>query len=465
MYLIITALSLVLFFVAFLLICSADYKIHGQNATFAGPKVTDSNLKVELVARNLNFPTAIDFLGNDDLLLTEKDTGNVYEIINGNITAPLIHLNVTTRDERGLLGLAISGNGNNSSKDNTLVYLYYTLCGKDKDTDSEVSQQFLNGEKVGQPTIKGGSKKCGNYVYRYELDAKNNKLVAPKLIASLPGLPGPSHNGGKLLMDKEKNLFVTIGDLQTTKFNQNKTGYDTKAQNIINGTFPDGRGGILRITQDGKPVGNGTLGVDYPLNLYYAYGIKNSFGIGLDPVTDNLWDTENGPQFGDEINLVKPGFNSGWEKVQGIWKLNQTREKDGIFDNSTKGVEFVDFSSKGKYSNPEFVWDKPVAPTALAFLDSDKLGQQYTNDIFVGSAKKGTLFHFDLKPDRESLDLIGDLADLVYSKKDDSSKIVFGENFGVVTDLKVGPDGYLYVVSGSGETGKGAIYKIVPNLK
>ena len=465
MYLIITVLSLVLFFVAFLLICSADYKIHGQNATIAGPKVTDSNLKVELVARNLDFPTAIDFLGNDDLLLTEKDTGNVYEIINGNITAPLIHLNVTTRDERGLLGLAISGNGNNDSKDNTFVYLYYTLCGKDKATDSEVIQQFLNGEKVGQPTVKGGSKKCGNYVYRYELDAKDNKLVAPKLIASLPGLPGPSHNGGKLLMDKEKNLFVTIGDLQTTKFNQNKTGYDTKAQNIINGTFPDGRGGILRITQDGKPVGNGTLGVDYPLNLYYAYGIKNSFGIGLDPVTDNLWDTENGPQFGDEINLVKPGFNSGWEKVQGIWKLNQTREKDGIFDNSTKGVEFVDFSSKGKYSNPEFVWDKPVAPTALAFLDSDKLGQQYKNDIFVGSAKKGTLFHFDLKPDRESLDLIGDLADLVYSKKDDSSKIVFGENFGVVTDLKVGPDGYLYVVSGSGETGKGAIYRIVPNSK
>jgi len=109
MYLIIATLSLVLLFGVFLLICSSDYKIHAQNATIAGPKVTDSNLKVELVARNLDFPTAIDFLGNDDLLLTEKNTGNVYEIINGNITAPLIHLNVTTRDERGLLGLAISG--------------------------------------------------------------------------------------------------------------------------------------------------------------------------------------------------------------------------------------------------------------------------------------------------------------------------------------------------------------------
>ena len=443
----------------------SDYRIHGQNASIPGPSLKDPNLKVELVARNLDFPAAIDFLRNDDLLLVEKNTGNVYEIVNGNVTAPLIHLNVTTKDERGLLGIAISGNSTNGSKDNTLVYLYYTLCGKDKATDSEVSQQFLNGEKVGQPTVKGGSKKCGNYVYRYELDAKNNKLIAPKLIASLPGMPGPSHNGGKLLMDKEKNLFVTIGDLQTTKFNQNNPGYDTKAQNIINGTVPDGRAGILRITQDGKPVGNGILGVVYPLNLYYAYGIKNSFGIGLDPVTDNLWDTENGPQFGDEINLVKPGFNSGWEKVQGIWKLNQTREKDGVFNNSTKGVEVVDFGSKGKYSNPEFVWDTPVAPTALVFLDSDKLGQQYLNDMFVGSAKKGTLFHFDLKPDRESLDLIGDLADIVYSKKEDSSKIVFGENFGVVTDLKVGPDGYLYVVSGSGGTGGGAIYRIVPNLK
>jgi glucose/arabinose dehydrogenase len=463
-YLILISLSIISLFFLILLNYSSDYRIHGQNATIPGPSLKDPNLKVELVARNLNFPAAIDFLGNDDLLVVEKNTGNVYEIVNGNVTAPLIHLNVTTKDERGLLGIAISGNSTNGSKDNTLVYLYYTLCGKDKTTDSEVSQQFLNGEKVGQPTVKGGSKKCGNYVYRYELDAKNNQLIAPKLIVSLPGMPGPSHNGGKLLIDKEKNLFVTIGDLQTTKFNQNKPGYDTKAQNIINGTLPDGRAGILRITQDGKPVGNGILGVVYPLNLYYAYGIKNSFGIGLDPVTDNLWDTENGPQFGDEINLVKPGFNSGWEKVQGIWNLNQTREKDGIFNNSTKGVEFVDFGSNGKYSNPEFVWDTPVAPTALVFLDSDKLGQQYVNDMIVGSAKKGTLFHFDLKPDRESLVLIGDLADLVYSKKEDSSKIVFGENFGVVTDLKVGPDGYLYVVSASGGTGEGAIYRVVPNL-
>src|SRR5574339_762824 len=110
MYLIITTLLLVLLFGVFLLICSTDYKIHGQNVTIAGPKVTDSNLKVELVARNLDFPTAIDFLAKDHFLITEKNIGNVLELINGNVTASLLHIDVGYKDERGLLGIAISGN-------------------------------------------------------------------------------------------------------------------------------------------------------------------------------------------------------------------------------------------------------------------------------------------------------------------------------------------------------------------
>ena len=72
------------------------------------------------------------------------------------------------------------------------------------------------------------------------------------------------------------------------------------------------------MTQDGQPVPNPPLGNEtYPANLYYACGIRNSFGLDFDPVTGNLWDTENGPDFGDEINLVNQGFNSGWEQVQG----------------------------------------------------------------------------------------------------------------------------------------------------
>ena len=413
-----------------------------QNQTIVGPSLTDRDLSVELVARDFDFPTSIEFLGKDDFLLLEKNTGDIYRILNGNVTGPLIHIDVSQKDERGLLGIAILKN-DNLNKDKTFVFLYYTLCTKDHS--------------------KNKSRDCGNYVYRYRFETENNTLTDPKLILSLPALPGPSHNGGVLELDKHKNLYVTVGDLQPTKIIQNQSVFNTKSQNFINGTAPDGRAGILRLTKDGKPVGHGIIGDKYPINLYFAYGIKNSFGVGFDPLTGNLWDTENGPQFGDEINLVKPGFNSGWEKVQGIWKLNQTREKNGILNKSSKGVEFVNFNGKGKYSKPEFVWDKTVAPTALIFLDSDKLGKKYKNDIFVGSAKNGRIYDFNLKENRKSLSLSGNLTDLVLNKKDSSSKIIFGESFGIITDLEVGPDGYLYVVSGFRKTDEGSVYRIIPN--
>ena len=83
----------------------------------------------------------------------------------------------------------------------------------------------------------------------------------------------------------------------------------------------------------------------YPLNLYYAYGIKNSFGIGFDPVTGKLWDTENGPDFGDEINLIEPGFNGGWSKIQGFWAVSGTSEKMQMISGEPTGL--IDFGGKG----------------------------------------------------------------------------------------------------------------------
>jgi len=414
-----------------------------SNPSVVEPSLSDSSLRIEEVAKVFDFPTSLAFLGKDDIILLQKDSGNVIRLLDGNVSHQLLHTDVSFRDERGLLGLAVMGDERTDAK-NTFIFLYYTHCPK-------VSGQAQT------------SQNCGNYVYRYNLDLNNNTLINPKLILSLPALPGPSHNGGKLLMDKD-NLFVTIGDLQPTAFDKNQKDFDTKAQNIMNGTNPDGRAGILRVTRDGKPVGNGILGHNYPLSIYYAYGIKNSFGIAIDPLSNNLWDTENGPQFGDEINLVKPGFNSGWEKVQGIWKLNQTRDKEVVYDPSDNQVGLVDFDGKGNYSSPKFVWDKTVAPTALAFLNSSKLGKQYQNDILVGSVKNGIIYHFKLSSDRTSLLLSGDLSDLVFNKKDDPTPITFGKNFGIITDLKVSPyDGYLYVVSGM-KGDKGIIYRIVPKF-
>jgi aldose sugar dehydrogenase len=79
------------------------------------------------------------------------------------------------------------------------------------------------------------------------------------------------------------------------------------------------------------------LGTKYPVDLYFAYGIRNSFGLDFDPVSGKLWETENGPKSGDEINLVEPGFNGGWNKSQGTsectyiihrnWEKQQLRNR------------------------------------------------------------------------------------------------------------------------------------------
>ena len=398
--------------------------------------ITDSNLRSQLIARGLKAPSAMAFIGPNDILVTEKNTGNIQRVTNGIISEqPLLHVNATKKDERGLLGIATSIN--NESKI-TFVFLYFT-------------EAQLND--AGSPTPVP----LGNRVYRYEL--VDNKLVSPKLLLDLPALPGPRHNAGKMAIGPDDNLYVSIGDVDGSF---RGIGTETKAQNYEDGPAPDGRGGILRITQDGLPVGDGILGNTPILNLYYAYGIKNSFGFDFDPITGKMWDTENGPTFGDEINVVEPGFNSGWVKVQGIWKMDvdplEEPEKGEIATNAS--LDLVDFGGKGRYSPPEFTWSNTVGPTALSFFSSDKLGEKYKNDIFVGDIKYGNIYHFKLNKDRTGFILNGALADKVASGEDGTEQIEFAEGFGGITDLEIGPDGYLYVLIYDSEDGR--IYRISP---
>jgi glucose/arabinose dehydrogenase len=260
--------------------------------------------------------------------------------------------------------------------------------------------------------------------------------------------------GGVIRIGPDNNLYVSVGDMDGT-FRGKR--YDTMAQNYQNSTFVDGRSGILRITQDGKPVGKGILGDQLPLNLYYAYGIRNSFGFDWDPLTGKLWDTENGPHFGDEINLVEPGFNSGWVKVQGIWEPNF--EQMGKVEHNPTGLIY--FNGNGKYSEPKFIWVPTVAPTALTFLNSEKYGSDNKNDIIVGDANTGTIYHFKLNANRDGLELDGLLKDKIANSVEELRNVTFATGFGRITDIKLGPDGLLYVLST--QNGETSIYKIIPS--
>jgi glucose/arabinose dehydrogenase len=401
-----------------------------ENVT--GPTIHDPNLAVETVFEGIAYPTSMAFLGPDDILVLEKNNGTVRRIVNGNmLEEPLLDVNVANREYRGLLGIAIKTESKGIDESTVYVFLYYT------------ENNSRDGEDVQDVSL------LGNRLYRYELD--NNKLINPILLLDIPGKKGADHNGGVVVIGPDQHVYLITGD--RSSFNQ--------AQNILNGSEPNGTSAIIRITQDGKAIqDNKNLGDEDPLNKYYAYGIRNSFGMDFDPVTGNLWDTENGREFGDEINLVEPGFNSGWRKVQGIWELNETKNRIGIFDEHSKG-QLVDFDGKGKYSSPEFIWNDTAAPSALKFFNSDKLGKQYENDIFVGDYRNGYLYHFDLNENRTNLLLGGPLKDKIADTPKELQKVIFGQGFEGITDIELGPDGYLYVLA-QDQNEQGAIIKVQP---
>ena len=390
---------------------SAQQKIPGVVASIGTgePTIKDPNLKVETVATGLALPTTMAFIGPNDILVLEKGNGTVQRIVNGQMLAePLLQVNVSSEVERGMLGIATSKD-NQTGKTN--VFLYYT-------------------EAQGREPV-------ASRLYSYEL--ANDKLVNPVLLLDLPAVPGPRHNSGNILIGPDNNLYVSVGDLD---------GHITLAQNVNGASGVDGSSSILKVTQDGQPVGQGILGDSGISKKYYAYGLRNSFGMDFDPVSGKLWDTENGASYGDEINIIEPGFNSGWLQVQGMAPVDFEFE------------DLINFQGKGNYSDPEFVWTDTVGPTAIKFLGSDTLGNQYRNDIFVSDITQGNIYHFDLTGNRTNLILNGLLADKVSNNSTENQGIVFGEGFGGISDLEVGPyDGYLYVVS----LGHGSIYRIVPN--
>jgi glucose/arabinose dehydrogenase len=326
-----------------------------------------------------------------------------------------------------------------------------------------------NGDNCGTGNCTGPRVVNSLFVY----DLKDNQLVNPKLLLRIPtgaGSIGLEHIGGKLTLGPDTRIYITGGDGYPCRDVQDCKESVSKGilnSNILNakGSIATGTGGILVVPKEGKSdKSNGTLGNYFPLNLYYAYGIRNSFGLDFDPVTGNLWDTENGPYFGDEINLVGAGFNSGWAKAQGIWSITDYRQlvKDLPFgyhypkaNTPADRDSLFSYHGKGKYSAPEFTWYKSTGLTALKFFDSNRLGEQYKDDILVGSYNKGRIYHFELNEDRNTIST-GRLKNNVASSEMQLATFIFGKGFGPVTDLQVSPDGYLYVL-----TYEGTLWKII----
>ena len=389
---------------------------------WGGPTLYDDTLAVELVAEGLDSPTSMRFLDDSTLLVLEKNEGRVRVVLDDRLLEePAIQIGVATGPEQGLLGIATL-NGDNENTTSSSVFLY--LTERDYQENSR------------------------NLVYKYIYDENEKTLENRTVLLDLPGEPGPFHNGGKIAIGPSDGyLYAVIGDVSAG---------GGMLDNQIPGKPPDDKSVILRVDRDtGAPIQDNPFynytGDMEKLQRYYAYGIRNSFGMDFDPVTGKLWITENGDDVYDEINIVEPGFNSGWHKIMGpIERTNMTVENDLIIFEGAK------------YQGPIFSWYAPIGVTDIEFFNSTRLGDKYDDNIFVGDINNGNLYFFEVNEDRTGvtfqdprlLDLVADPAK--EGKNSELSSLILGEGFGRITDIETGPDGLLYVLTY--EDGK--IYRI-----
>jgi glucose/arabinose dehydrogenase len=456
--------------------------------------ILDPNLQVTTyVGAGLNQPIGIVFIGPNDAFVLEKASGQVKRVIGGVVQAtPVLDLAVNSNSERGLLSLVLHPNFPTTP----FVYIRWTESSTGADS-AVVSEVALTGNRVDRFIWNGSTLTMDRNLIQLRSRQTDNIAVT--------GHPGTTnaaeqanHNGGVLRFGPDGKLYLFMGD-------QGRRGW---LQNLPNGPFltppqtddtfggpaPDNAhftGVIIRLNEDGTtPPDNpffavgGAMGGEVGANIQriFSYGHRNGFGMAFDPLSGNLWDTENADDAFSELNRIVPGMNGGWVQLAG--PLNRLADykqiETTLFGSATQQVRYPPtraaytaalalsrmFMLPGAiYRDPEFSWKYEIGPAGTTFVSGNALGPEYNGTLWIGSARSfqqvggngGSLYRMRLTPDRLHVDVSADprLADLVAdnlfrAQKFDgteSETLQIGRGFGTTPDIEQGPDGALYVVN------------------
>ncbi len=443
----------------------------------AGPAMTDESLGVEVAATGLTQPTGMAFLAEDDFFAIEKSTGEVHHVVGGEIGDPVLDLAVNFFDERGLLGIALHP----EFADNGLVYLYWT-----QSSEGEGDEGLLGPDTEDEFALPDLGNRVDRFVWDGEALTWDMNIVQMRsntLETDTSGRIRGNHDAGPLVFGQDGTLFIVNGD-------QNLRG---ELQNI------DGSGGldamnwtgvVLRVNDDGSiPDDNPFIEAASEMdgeaaeNLarIWAYGVRNSFGLAIHPETGDLWETENGDDSWDEVNIFPAGANSGWWQIMGPserfdeYRQIETESEDGtdnpdvppeeLAENADEALSrMVEYRGSG-FVEPVFAWKFPVAVTSIEFVTDDALGESSTNTAFMGTVLTDSLYRYPLAEDGSGFDFADDegLSDLVddnVQKGDigESADYIVGTGFGTVTHIVRAPDDLLYVASISA----GEVYRVGP---
>ncbi|NRD20500.1 PQQ-dependent sugar dehydrogenase [Winogradskyella eckloniae] len=322
----------------------------------------------EVIVPDLNIPWGFTFLPDKSLLITEKSGSLIHfkdekkTIISG---LPEIY----NRGQGGLLDIALH------PEYKTNGWLYFTYAS-------------TKGENSGGNTAIARAK--------LENDSLTHLEV---LYKALPNTTKGQHFGSRLVFDDKGFLFFSIGD---------RGNRDENPQDITKDC-----GKIYRLNADGSiPEDNPFINDYNAKTAIYSYGHRNPQGMTIHPVTKEIWTNEHGPKGGDEINIIKKGANYGWPIIS--YGVNYS------------GTKFTEITQKEGMEQPFHYWDPSIAPSGMAFIDSDVYGN-WKNNLLIGSLKFQYL----------------NMCTIEDNKVIKEERLLDG--LGRVRCVKQGPDDYIYV--------------------
>ena len=326
------------------------------------------------VIGDLNTPVAFTFGPGHTIWYVEKDTGRirVHELRTGRDSLFFDVRGVSADGERGMLGIALHPR----FPDRPFIYVYAT-----RSVNGHLMNQIL------RITNTGGTG------------------ANPKVIFSSHASSSPYHNGGRILFGPDGMLYAVVGDGHDASNSQDLSGNDL--------------GKILRMTPTGGVPGTNPLDG----GLTYTYGIRNSFGFAFDPRTGRLWETDNGPECNDELNLIRRGANYGWGP-------NATCSGSSPGNTNQDGPDPV---------RPELFYEQTIGITGVAFCHGCGLGSTSDGRAFFGSVNDGTITRVTLDAKRTGVK---------------GKTVVYTHPSGVLS-IEVGAGGDLYF------SDFGAIYRLV----
>jgi aldose sugar dehydrogenase len=335
--------------------------------TFSSEK---HSFTIETVVEGLENPWSVDFLPDGRILVTERP-GRLRIIEKGKLSKPVKGLpKIKAEAQGGLLDIAHDPD----FAKNKIIYFSYS-----------------GPDKTGVGTEVASAKLVGN-------ELKELKV----LFKALPKSPGGYHFGSRLLISKQGELFITLGE----------RGDMHRAQNIN-----DHAGSLIRINKDGSiPKDNPFAKNADAKPEIYTYGNRNMQGIAMHPVTGDIWTVEHGPQGGDELNLMQPGVNYGWPIIT-----------YGV--NYTVGTPIGEGTHKEGMAQPIHHWIPSIATSSLLFYNGDRF-PHWKGNAFVSSLVFGQLARLEIKDNK------------VIKEERLINGIV-----GRIREVQQGLDGFIYIIT------------------